>query len=92
MQSLQMIHHLDPALVITSLLALPWLAVSLMHVASAQYRVAFNDAWNLRADAAVRWAKNVIDPTPANSNTVVKFAPRTTANANNALSHLRQAA
>ena len=40
-----------------------------------QFRAAANDAWNLRADAALRWTRDAIDPTPA-GRTVIRFPSR----------------
>lgn len=56
METLQMIQQLAPEYTMLALLALPWLAVMLMHAVSAGGNDALDDKWNSRAKAAVRWA------------------------------------
>ena len=92
MQSLQMIQHLDAASVVVALLALPWLTVMLMHAVGAQYRASYNDSWNARAGAAVRWARVAIVQGPASAGSVIKFASRRAARTGNAHSQVLHAA
>ena len=77
MHTLQMIQQLDAATIVATMLALPWLAVSLMHAVSARETSALDDGWKAHAEAAVRWAKNA---TPANS--VIRFVQRRQVRAN----------
>ncbi len=76
MQSLQMIQHLNAVSVVVAMIALPWLAVMAMHAFSAQTRAASNDAWNVRADAAVRWARAAVGQTSGRAANVVNFNAR----------------
>jgi hypothetical protein len=76
MQSLQLIQQLNAVTVVTFMIALPWLAVMAMHAFSAQTRTASNDAWNVRADAAVRWTRAAVAQTSVRTANVVKFNAR----------------
>jgi len=56
MDMLQWMQELPAAQVIVALLVLPWIGVAVTHAASAVSRARLDDAWNLRAEAALRWA------------------------------------
>ena len=75
MQTLHMILQLDAATIVATLVALPWLAVGLMHAVSARSDSMLDDGWKARAKAAVRWASGT---QPAS---VLQFAKRRDARA-----------
>jgi hypothetical protein len=56
MDMLQWIQELPAAQVIVGLLVLPWIGVALMQAFSVGLRAGLDDAWQFRADAALRWA------------------------------------
>ena len=85
MDMLQWIQELPAAQVIVGLLVLPWIGVALTHAFSAASRSRPDDAWQARADAALRWADTRVDvPTPiapAPDVTVLQPRPRRAAQA-----------
>ena len=56
MDMLLWMQELPAAQVIVALLVLPWIGVAATHAASAVSRTRLDDAWTVRADAALRWA------------------------------------
>ena len=68
METLQMILSATPASLIVALLVMPWLTVSLMHAVGAGTRVAFEDNWKTRAQAAVQWAGAIAQSTTGNAH------------------------
>jgi hypothetical protein len=74
MDTLQMIQSITPAATITALLALPWIAVVLMHAVSAKSSVALDDKWNSRAQAALRWAGTVAAPNSKQVHAEAQYA------------------
>jgi hypothetical protein len=79
MQSLQTIQQLQPAATISIMLALPWVAATLMHAFGAGAKTARGEQWNQQAGAAVRWSNTIARLARTGSTTVLRFPARQSA-------------
>jgi hypothetical protein len=76
MQTLQTIQQLQPAAAISILLALPWIAATLMHAFGAGASNARGEEWSQLAGAAVRWFGTVARPARIGATPVLRFPVR----------------
>jgi hypothetical protein len=79
MQSLQTIQQLHPAAAISIMLALPWVAATLMHAFSTGVKAARGEQWNQKAGAAVRWSNTIARLARTGSTTILNFPARPSA-------------
>jgi hypothetical protein len=81
MDMLQWIQELPAAQVIVGFLVLPWIGVALTQAFSAISRAGIDDAWQLNADAALRWMDAAAAKVDAPAVTVLQPRPRRDAQA-----------
>jgi hypothetical protein len=79
MQSLQTIQQFQPAAAISIMLALPWIAATLMHALDAAANSARGEEWNQKAGAAVRWSDTIARLARSGSTTILNFPARQSA-------------